>query len=139
MMFVSMIKVTAEMKNLRRGHDAQGRLKKIRLDSSSEGYSNYMAPMRMKEIEHKVQIKKAEAKEKGEATRLEELQRIFTTDVLKPETDTFISSEWDEFVPFPTSKLDLNPCVQCYFSNFRYLNSLESPFRRVWQVRLYWS
>ena len=51
MSLASMIKAAAQMKNLRRGNDTQGYLKKIDLDSSSEGYSNFMAPLRMKMIE----------------------------------------------------------------------------------------
>lgn len=35
-----MIKVLAQMKHLRRGHDTQGRLKKINIDQTYEGYAN---------------------------------------------------------------------------------------------------
>jgi hypothetical protein len=70
-----MIKFIAEMRNPRRGHDAQGRLKRIHLDSVAEGYANYMAPMRVKRIED--------------------------DKLLNPETDTYLTPTWDEFVPFP--------------------------------------
>lgn len=58
----AMIKVLAQMKNLRRGHDAQGRLKKINIDSTYEGYANFMAPMRMKKIAFEVEQAKKEAR-----------------------------------------------------------------------------
>lgn len=48
MSVTSMIKTIAQMKNPRRGHDAQGRLKKVNIDASAEGYSNFMAPMRVR-------------------------------------------------------------------------------------------
>ena len=38
----SMVKFIAQMKNPRRGHDAQGKLKKINLGWTAEGYSNFM-------------------------------------------------------------------------------------------------
>ena len=47
----SMSKAATQMKILRRGSDAQGFLKRIDLDSSSEGYSNFVAPLRMKLVE----------------------------------------------------------------------------------------
>lgn len=86
----SMIKFIAQMKNPRRGHDAQGRLKRIRLDSVPEGYANYMAPMRVSWI--KEQVKRLKDKEAEE---------IFTDDILAPGTDTYLTPTWDEFVPFP--------------------------------------
>lgn len=85
-----MIKFIAQMKNPRRGHDAQGRLKRIRLDSTPEGYANYMAPMRVSWI--KEQVKRLKDKE---------ADKIFTDDILRPEADTYLTPTWDEFVPFP--------------------------------------
>ena len=85
------------MKNVRRGHDTQGRLKKINLDSSCEGYSNFMAPMRMQMIVGDVAYASKHS-DVGEAAK------VFTKDILKPSTDTYLTPEWDEFVPFPTSK-----------------------------------
>ena len=41
-----MIKVLGQLKNLRRSHDTQGKLKRIRVDQTSEGYANFMALMR---------------------------------------------------------------------------------------------
>lgn len=91
-----MIRTIAQMKNARRGHDAQGRLKKVKLDESNEGYANFMAPMRMERIRR--QVEKAE--EEGEGHGLRE---VYTDKVLKPATDTYLTAEWDEMVPFPES------------------------------------
>ena len=85
------------MKNLRRGRDTQGYLKRIDLDSSSEGYSNFMAPLRMQMIE-------ADAKYARKHSRVKEADNVWTPEILKPSTDTYLTPEWDEFVPFPTSK-----------------------------------
>ncbi|KAI1036313.1 hypothetical protein LB503_003460 [Fusarium chuoi] len=87
----SMIKFVAQMKNPRRGHDAQGKLKKINLDSTPEGYANYMAPGRVSWIQQ--QAKKL--KGPGEA------EDIVTKGNLRPQTDTYLTPTWDEFVPFP--------------------------------------
>lgn len=92
-----MIKAAAQMKNLRRGNDTQGYLKKIDLDSSSEGYSNFMAPLRMKMIE-------ADADYAREHSTVHNVNDIFNKHILRPSTDTYLTPEWDEFVPFPTSK-----------------------------------
>ncbi|KAH7141556.1 putative prostaglandin G/H synthase 2/cyclooxygenase 2, pgh2/cox2 [Dactylonectria estremocensis] len=86
----SMVKFIAQMKNPRRGHDAQGRLKRILLDSTLEGYANYMAPMRVDWI--KEQVKRLKDKE---------ADKIFTDNILRPEADTYLTPTWDEFVPFP--------------------------------------
>ena len=93
----SMIKAAAQMKNLRRGKDTQGYLKKINLDSSSEGYSNFMAPLRMKMVE-------ADAKYARKHSNAQDVEKVFNKDILRPSTDTYVTPEWDEFVPFPTSK-----------------------------------
>lgn len=98
----AMIKAVAQMKNLRRGHDTQGRLKQIRLDSSSEGYSNFMAPLRMKMIE-------ADAEYASKHSKAKEADEVFTAKILRPSTDTYLTPEWDEFVPFPTSKSTCSP------------------------------
>lgn len=87
----SMVKLIALMQNPRRGHDAQGKLKKIHLGWTAEGYSNFMAPMRMDRIAEQVRHISGSDKDKG----------IFTEDVLKPETDTYLTPSWDEMVPFP--------------------------------------
>lgn len=81
------------MRNPRRGHDAQGRLKKVRLDRFNEGYSEFLAPMRMRKIAHL-----AEQKVAGYSD-------VYDKDLLKPATDTYLTPEWDEMVPFPNSKL----------------------------------
>ncbi|KAG8527867.1 uncharacterized protein KY384_006783 [Bacidia gigantensis] len=85
----AMIKTLAQLKDLRRGHDAQGQLKKITIDGSNEGYANFMAPGRLQQIRH-------DAKEKQDS-------RVFNEGVLKPSTESYLSPEWDEMVPFPTT------------------------------------
>ena len=75
----------------------QGYLKKIELDSSREGYSNFMAPLRMQMVE-------ADAEYAREHSTVPDVDKIFNTRILKPSTDTYLTPEWDEFVPFPTSK-----------------------------------
>ncbi|KAF4445770.1 heme peroxidase [Fusarium austroafricanum] len=95
---VTMIKVLAQLKNLRRGHDTQGVSKKVSIEQSSVGYANYMAPMRLKEIELKVN----EAKKNKDLTS-EQLEAIFPSEVRKPATATYLTPEWDEMVPFPTT------------------------------------
>ncbi|CAM1511037.1 Fc.00g085500.m01.CDS01 [Cosmosporella sp. VM-42] len=100
----AMIKVLAQMKNLRRGHDGQGKVKRVYIDQSYEGYSNYMAPMRMREIELEVERQRKEAEANGDKAEIEQLSRLFSAKrVLKPRTDTYLTPEWDEMVPFPTT------------------------------------
>jgi hypothetical protein len=108
-----MIKVLAQLQNLRRGHDTQGVSKKVSIDASCVGYANYMAPMRLKEIELKVK----EAK-KSKGLTDEEVDAIFPSDIRKPATATYLTPEWDEMVPFPTSKSSssLNPQVLTLYS-----------------------
>lgn len=116
----AMIKVLAQMKNLRRGHDAQGHLKRVKIDQTYEGYANFMAPMRRQKIREDVEKAKTEkakaynakastttSPDRGSRKETGDLENIFTDGVLKPETETFLTPEWDEFVPFPTSKLPL--------------------------------
>lgn len=86
-----MIKVLAQMKNLRRGHDTQGKLKHIRIPSSYETYATFMAPGRMDQIQ--ADVEHAD----------EDLSDIFNTQVMKPTMDTYMTPEWDEMVPFPTT------------------------------------
>jgi hypothetical protein len=95
----AMIKMFAQMRDARRGHDAQGRVKKVRLDASAEGYTNYMAPMRIQAIAQKVNLLE-------DKTLAEE---IYTSKLLKPEIDTYLTAEWDEMVPFPNSKYRITP------------------------------
>lgn len=123
-----MIKVMAQLKNLRRGHTAQGIVKKVEIDSSNEGYANFMAPDRMRMIERDAamaaaELKKfqdseengtepaqsmpAEAKEaqrKLLQQRVLDAQKVYSPEILRPQADTFLTAEWDEMVPFPTSK-----------------------------------
>ncbi|KAF2492523.1 hypothetical protein BU16DRAFT_583709 [Lophium mytilinum] len=89
----AMIKIFAQMRNARRGHDAQGRVKKVKLDASAEGYTNYMAPMRIQRISKEVEML-------GEPQIAE---KIYTSKVLRPETETYLTAEWDEMVPFPNT------------------------------------
>ena len=92
MALTSMVVFVAQMRNPRRGHDAQGRVKRVKLDSSAEGYSNFMAPMRVKRIA-------ADAEKSTDP----ELKKIYTKEILKPATDTYLTAEWDEMIPFPTT------------------------------------
>lgn len=87
-----MIKFIATMRNPRRGHDAQGRLKSVKLDSSEEGFSNFMAPGRMQHIAAQAQKSTDPAE-----------QAIYSNEVLRPATDTYLTPEWDEMIPFPTT------------------------------------
>jgi hypothetical protein len=136
----SMIKAVAQMRNLRRGHDTQGRLKRLYLDSSSEGYSNFMAPLRMKMVD-------ADAEYVRKHSSAEEADKIFTKDILRPSTDTYLTPEWDEFVPFPTSKstyfshsycLLLSPLLSHSDKFTNSLLSMENPLRRLWALHLRW-
>ena len=78
----AMVKVLAQTKNLRRGHDAQGRLKRVNMDASYEAYSNYIAPLRMREIQLKT-------------------GRTFREH--KPPSQTYLTPEWDELIPWPAT------------------------------------
>ena len=96
-----MVKVLAQTTNLRRGHDTQGKLKKVSMDKNSEGYANFMAPIRVEEI-------RRQAKKTGD-------QELYNAKVLKPRTDIYLTPEWDEMIQFPTSTSILpNP----FFSGF---------------------
>ncbi|KAK3389545.1 heme peroxidase-domain-containing protein [Podospora didyma] len=96
----TMITVLATLRNLRRGHDTQGRLKRVHIDSSPETYANYMAPQRIKSIEHEVSEKIAKA---GTEKEKAYWRSVYSSDVLKPATTTYLTPEWDEMVPFPTT------------------------------------
>ena len=110
-----MIKVLCQLKNLRRGHDTQGKLKKIRVDQTSEGYANFMAPMRVEDTRREAKRQKTD-KSNGliktdsyQAKAWETKRDIFDDDVLKPQTDTYLTAEWDEMIPFPTSTSLFHP------------------------------
>ena len=92
MSVTAMIRTIAQMRNPRRGHDAQGHLKKVNLDASAEGYSNFMAPMRMARIAQ--QVKMADD---------QDTDKTYTDQILRPATETYLTAEWDEFVPFPNT------------------------------------
>ncbi|KAK5661145.1 hypothetical protein OQA88_11036 [Cercophora sp. LCS_1] len=104
-----MITVLASLKNLRRGHDTQGQLKHIPIRSTAETYANYMAPTRVKKIASDVAAKIAaiesntslSAKDKKE--KIAEWEAVYNDAILKPETTTYLTPEWDEMVPFPTT------------------------------------
>ena len=124
----SMIKVVAQMKNLRRGHTSQGEIKKIEIDQTYEGYANFMAPGRMQMIASDVKLAETrldnflrssrekaigmnkEEKKAYDAEKLllerqvEDSKNVFSKDILKPKADTYLTAEWDEMVPFPTSE-----------------------------------
>lgn len=100
----AMIKVLAQLKDLRRGHDTQGHLKKIALDSSYATYSNFMAPQRIRQINTQVRAKIAEAKQANDSDSVKELKETYSLDRLRcPATDTYMTPEWDEMIPFPTT------------------------------------
>lgn len=116
---IAMIKVTAQMQNLRRGHTSQGFIKRVQIDQTSEGYANFMADGRMKLIAHDAEHAEEEVSkyESGKKSSPEEAahkkfldqrvidaKKVYSQDVLKPEQDTYLTAEWDEMVPFPTSK-----------------------------------
>ena len=121
----AMIKVVGQMKNLRRGHTSQGQIKRIQIDQTYEGYANFMAEERMQMIasdvkqapsrlQHLRDNKKSdmsakdleafEANEKLLVQQIEDASKVFNTEILKPKADTYLTAEWDEMVPFPTSK-----------------------------------
>jgi hypothetical protein len=100
----SMITTLAQLKNLRRGHDAQGRLKQLNLKSSTEGYANFMAPMRVKQIAQKISDARKKAQEAKDLEEDARLKDIYNTDILKPGISVYMTPEWNEMVPFPTSK-----------------------------------
>lgn len=87
-----MVKCVAQMRNVRRGHDAQGRLKSIQLDDSEEGYANFMAAGRVDSIAAQVQNLSGK-----------DAAKVYTEDVLRPATETYLTAAWDEMVPFPTT------------------------------------
>jgi hypothetical protein len=95
MSVAAMIRTIAQMKSARRGHDTQGHLKKVNIDSSAEGYSNYMAPMRMQRVSSQFNQMPPEAQNTYRHTYNEE--------ILRPATDTYLTTEWDEFTPFPNT------------------------------------
>ncbi len=112
----AMIKLLGQLKNLRRGHDSQGKLKRIRVDQTAEGYANFMAPMRVEEIRREAKRPKTDKvntrtqTDTYQATAWETKKDIFNDDVLKPQTDTYLSAEWDEMIPFPTSTSLFHSC-----------------------------
>lgn len=91
LVLTSMIGFVARMRNARRGHDAQGHLKKINLGWTAEGYSNFMAPMRMDRIAETVKRLPPDDPDKD----------IYTDKVLRPENDVYLTPSWDEMIPFP--------------------------------------
>lgn len=129
----TMIKIMAQMKNLRRGHTSQGTIKKVEIESSNEGYANFMAPGRMQMIKNDVEMAKTllekfqldeknekeqekpmtqKEKEAKEVKRkflqqrvIDAEKKVYNNDILKPKADTFLTAEWNEMIPFPTSKL----------------------------------
>ena len=99
-----MIKVLAQLKDLRRGHDTQGYLKKIALDSSYATYSNFMAPQRIRQINAQVKAQIDQAIKADKLTEAEVLKKTYNLDRLRyPATDTYMTPEWDEMIPFPTT------------------------------------
>lgn len=93
MSLAAMVRTVALMRNPRRGHDAQGKLKRVKFDSSAEGYSNYMAPMRMQRIAQQTAMTDRDTHKVYDDSK-----------ILRPAVDTYLTPEWDEFVPFPNSE-----------------------------------
>ena len=87
-----MITCIAQLKNARRGHDAQGSLKSIQLSGTEEGYAEFLPSGRVDRI--------AEAAKRLPA---EQGAAIYTEEVLRPATETYLTPAWDEMVPFPTT------------------------------------
>ncbi|KAK6220812.1 hypothetical protein LQW54_001730 [Pestalotiopsis sp. IQ-011] len=103
----SMIKFVALMKNPRRGHGTQGRLKKILVDETQEGYANFMAPERMAWISQHAP------------------QDIWDKHKLTPETDAYLTPSWDEFVPFPmTWKIRFNGFGKSHYDEIKTIQPL---------------
>lgn len=123
-----MIKVLAQLKDLRRGNDTQGHLKKIGLDSSYATYTNFMAPQRIKHIKTQVRAKIAEAEEADDLTTADKLKKTYHLDRLQcPATDTYMTPEWDEMIPFPTTwKVRFNGYGESTYGGER-LPLLQSP------------
>ncbi|KAF7545463.1 hypothetical protein G7Z17_g9144 [Cylindrodendrum hubeiense] len=128
-----MVRVLARMKDLRRGHDTQGKFRRVNIDAQYEGYSNYMAPMRMREISLKVKhglevLEKNKPKSTDGTDALkkymkekERLEEIFKAEKLKPATYTYLTPEWDEMIPFPTTwKLRFDGCGESTYGNPRF-------------------
>ena len=118
----AMIKVLVQLKNLRRSHDTHGKLKRIRVDQTSEGYANFMALMRVEDIRREAKRQMTDEingliKTSTNQAKLWETKRdIIDDDVLKPQTDTYLTAEWDEMIPFPTSTSLCHPskCLRVF-------------------------
>ena len=113
-----MVKVLAQVNNLRRGHDTQGKLKKKNIDQTYEGDTNSMAPEGMEKIRCKVEKANRKAGKK-----------VFDERILKPRTETYLTPKWDKMVLFPTSTHIL---PYLFTTSWRYgPHSLEIPFQRL--------
>ena len=136
----AMIKVMAQMKNLRRSHTAQGFVKKIEIDQTYEGYANFMAPGRMQVIAHDAETApqvlktfrkareynlepaKSMSPEEADAhlqfleQQVKDAPKVFSQDILKPKSDTYLTAEWDKMIPFPTSKFQQRSLQTTYLS-----------------------
>ncbi|KAL8789579.1 MAG: hypothetical protein Q9195_006756 [Heterodermia aff. obscurata] len=119
----AMIKAMAQMKNLRRGHTSQGYVKKIEIDQTYEGYANFMAEERMQMIASDAEqapsrlqflrdskssmsakdLETFDAEEKLLEQQIKDASKVFNTKILKPKADTYLTAEWDEMIPFPTT------------------------------------
>jgi len=101
----SIIKVFAQMKNLRTAHDSQGRLKKVSVLQAYETYANYMAPMRVEAIHRKLHDKLQtlvdESEDKVHVKKAETAKELLAHKMTNPSSTTFLTPEWDEFIPFP--------------------------------------
>ena len=128
-----MDKVMAQMKNLRRAHTSQGHVKKIEIDQTYEGYANFVAPGRMQMIASdarlaptklhdsrhsdksnlsREELARVAAEEKFLQQQVKDAGKVFSPDILKPKADTYLTAEWDEMIPFPTSKPPILPLLK---------------------------
>lgn len=159
----TMIKIMAQMKNLRRGHTSQGIIKKVEIESSNEGYANFMAPGRMQMIKNDVEMAKTllekfrldekkikqekpmtlEEKEAKEVERkflqqrvIDAEKKVYNNDILKPKADTFLTAEWNEMIPFPTSKSTFSLPASILRTNSVSF-SMETALRRLRRKQLW--
>ena len=111
------------MKQPRRGHDAQGLVKRANIEASNEGYSNFMALMRMTRISRQVEMIPGN------------MRKIYTNEMLRLAIDTYLTAEWDEFVPFPnTWKIRFDGFGKSDYS--KDINGIREPFGILRQPKI---
>ena len=88
------------MRNLRQGHDRQGKLKEVDNNPSYRNLNDYYAPDDVKSWTE--QLKAQEQRTEKDPTRGQRVWESFDT---KPGPTTYLTPEWDETIPFPNSKI----------------------------------